>query len=82
MPLSLVLASLLIMVTWIPGTEATFGLTITAAGAAGAAPLAFTAAQVTAIAGVAILAKAGKISPFIEIAASSVLFYKVASWVV
>ena len=57
MLLSLVVASLLMMVTWIPVTEATFGLTITAAGAA---PLAFTAAQVTAIAGVAILAKAGK----------------------
>ena len=48
---------LLMMVTWVPRTIATFGLTIAAAGAA---PLVLTAAQVTAIAGVAILAKAGK----------------------
>ena len=55
--LALGLALLLMMVTRVPGTEATFGLTIAAAGAT---PVVFTAAQVTAIAGVAILAKAGK----------------------
>ena len=55
--LSLGLASLLMVVTWVPRTEATFPLTITALGAA---PLVLTAAQVSAIAGVAILAKAGK----------------------
>ena len=54
--MTLGMASVLMMVTRIPGTEATFGLTIAAAGAA---PIVFTAAQVTAIAGVAILAKAG-----------------------
>ena len=48
---------LLMVVTLVPRTIATFGLTIAAAGAA---PLVLTAAQVTAIAGVAILAKAGK----------------------
>ena len=62
--LALGLASLLMMVTQVPKSEATFGLTIAAAGAA---PVVFTAAQVTAIAGVAILAKAGKYFTQVEV---------------
>ena len=62
--LALGLASLLMLVTRLPGTEATFGLTIAAAGAT---PVVFTAAQVTAIAGVAILAKAGKYFTQVEV---------------
>ena len=62
--LALGLALLLMMVTRVPGTEATFGLTIAAAGAT---PVVFTAAQVTAIAGVAILAKAGKYFTQVEV---------------
>ena len=62
--LALGLASLLLVVTRLPGTGATFGLTIAAAGAT---PVVFTAAQVTAIAGVAILAKAGKYFTQVEV---------------